>query len=226
MKNTKSLIVFLLILAVVIAIAGFVRLRNQKIVSQLELQLPATSNIASRVQTTNQYLAPSARPLFGKASLSEEEKRILYKPFENLYGFQEAGIGMVKVFDEYKTTPKAYKVGMICLKHRLTRAEVMELISTPPNEDRVVYTNLVDVTYRFGINKGLIFRFDIKGNLLNTEGDGVHSWYEFPPLEEVKSDTSIEPPEPPPRPAIYRIIDEKIRADILKQSTPARGATP
>jgi len=220
MRNTKSFIVFILILAVV-AIAGFVMVRNQLLVSQPELQQKPATKVGSSGQTTNRNPAtPSSRPLYGKTSLSEEEKRILCKPFEDLYVNVKTDRGAGKFIDERKTVPKAYKVGMICLKHRLTRTEVMELISTPPAETSIVSTNLMDVDYQIGGCKRLIFKFDEKGNIKSVEGDGVHSLYEFPPLEAVTSDTSIEPPEPLPRSAIYRIIDEKVRADILKQSTP------
>ncbi len=170
---------------------------------------------APRVQTTNQNLSTSSRPLYGKASLSEEEKRILYKPFEDLCVIVETGMGPVKHFNEWKTGPKAYKVGMMCLEHRLTRTEVLELISTPPTEDRIVFPNRVDVGYQFRIHKQLLFSFDEKGNLKNAEGEGISLWYKFPSLKDVASDTSIEPP---PASAIYRFYEAQARKPSSRES--------
>jgi len=181
------------------------------------------NNNNSTVLTNQRNIHASSRQLYGKASLTEEEKRILYKPFEDLCVIVEAGIGPVKHFNEWKTGPKAYKVGMICLKHRLTRAEVLELISTPPTEDRVVFTNRVVVGYRFGFQKELRFGFDKKGILTDAEGEGESIWYKFPSLKDVTTDTSIEPP---PTSAIYRFYEEQARVELLKLSTPVKEPTP
>lgn len=144
MKLTKLTII---ILAAVAVVVGFVWLR---------------------------HLQPTPRSLYGKASLSEDEKRILYRPFE----------------DRFKTwyPGKDYKIGIICLKHRLTRAEVLELIAEPPYEPR----DYKYLFYRTGPNGLFSLEFDENGNLKKAEV--VDSRYQLPPLESVTPDTPIEPP--------------------------------
>ena len=138
--------------------------------------------------------APS-RPLYGIASLSEEEKRILYKPFEGMFVRGEGAFGTM-IPDARKTMPRAYRVGMICLKHRLNWSEVQELIMGKVPASRSRPTECAWFTLPVAVpGVELLFDFDPKGDLKQVSIP--HTWYHFPRLEDVTPDTSIEPPPKP-----------------------------
>ena len=80
-----------------------------------------------------------------------------------------------------------YRVGMICLKHRLTRSEVMEALSESPVKP--IHNGYLD--YQTSIGHLLTFKFDASGNLLLVR---THERFEFPSLESVLPDTPIDPP--------------------------------
>ena len=115
------------------------------------------------------------RSLYGKASLSREETRILYKPFDP------------DLRNSRHNNPKAWSVAIICMKHRLTCNEIMDLIASPPDSDGLVETERV-VVYKFAIQGALQFYFDLNGILKDVRG-----FEELPHMEAVTPDTPIEP---------------------------------
>lgn len=149
---------------------------------------PVTNNPHSvQAPQTN---SPASCPLYGKASLSEEERRILYKPFDGMEGKTDTG---APILDWRRSLPKAYQLGMVCLKHRLNYSEVNELIVRnvtprllfPPEKTRI------NITISFSALLG--FDFDEKGDLQKVQIYGIE-YHKLPPLEAVTSNTPIEPP--------------------------------
>ena len=201
MKNWRPIVVFVVALMAVVVIVGYVLFRRQSPVPREELKTPPAIVATPTVKSTEIKRAENARLLYGKASLCEEEKQILYKPF----------YGRAVPFNENKSVPQAYRVGMICLKHRLSMPEIEEVqqattgdIPAPVKSWPGEYVLWV----RCGLYKALVFAFDENGRLKKIDTTGT--WYKFPPLEAVKPDTSIEPPPMPEIPVRERELFNKI----------------
>ena len=177
MKDKKSIQV--LVAFALAALIAFVWWRNETSVSPREGQHSETNVISNR-QTAKQTEFGVSRPLYGETSLSEDEKRILHKPFADC--------------GKYWCGARIYRVGMICLKHRLSRVETMKLLDEPPlnSEDRL------HLSYRTGVGRLLELHFEENGNLKDVEAIGRD--YDFPPLESVTPNTPIEPTPLPPSP--------------------------
>jgi len=196
--QSKRVIGFFLILVAVSA-GMVVWFQSRRSDSLRELRQPAGESGVSTILTNGATSLVGSRALYGKASLSKEEKRILYKSFKDMYGvFTDAEGRERKILNERKTTPQAYRIGMICLKHRLNWSEVQEmihLITGEPIPPRPEPPNDNSQFLELGFNKYLIFQFDAVGSLTGVWTPP--SWYKFPPLEEVMPDTPIEPPSKP-----------------------------
>ena len=170
MSSIKRVVAVLLFSSV--AIVGLLMYRNRTMAPR-DVQQRSTTNAASEFRVAQENQREVSRPLYGKASLTAEEKRILHKPFDNCF--------------RYWCGSNIYLVGMICMKHRLSREEIMELIKESPVEP------LEDVylSYRTGIGQLITFTFGQDGNL--QKAVTVGSKYQFPPLETVTHETAIEP---------------------------------
>ena len=121
-----------------------------------------------------------SQPLYGRESLSKEEKLILTNPFVD--------------YRQHNYDRKAYKVAMICLKHRLTLSEVQKAITGPVQIRKREDTGGCDLIFMYWGEK-LKFYFDSSGHL-----DEVYyhaDRYRLPPIEFITPDTPIEVPPLP-----------------------------
>ena len=166
----------LVMLAGVVAVLGIIFMRGQRPAAQREgASAPATNvDVVVSSAPTN-----DVRSHHGKDSLTEKERKIIHKAFEEIH-----------VYGIYE---RAYRVGMICLKRRLNYWEVRELI-----EGKIVPRTSLPVEgervgYYFPFSHSLGLWFDKDGNLQRVKMYG-DSRYDFPPLESVTPGTSIEPP--------------------------------
>ena len=123
--------------------------------------------------------------LYGKASLSKEEKQILNRPFED--------------YRNHDYRRKAYKIAMICLKHRLSFSEVKEMVQEPGGVRVHPDTGESALHYRFSLNWDgwLIFEFDSNGN--HTGVCFKNRPYPLPPIGFITCDTPVEAPPLPYR---------------------------
>jgi len=184
MKLTKPLI----LLVPVAAIIGAVVWRWSRPVGNQPITggSPSMTSNQPSVQLAKTKGSDSMNPQFGIASLSEAEKKILHDPFPDRSGRAQ--------YDRV-----AYEVGIICLKHRLSYDEVVELIKSPrspPNPVRPSDT-VIGASYVYGFSQALGFMFDRKGKLKAVEGDSG-GMYKLPPLESVTHDTPLEPEQRKP----------------------------
>ena len=147
------------------------------------------------------------RPLYGKASLSKEEKLILAKPFED--------------YRHHNYERKAYTVAMICLKHHLTIPEVNELITGQVDARQ---GNSTEFRYGPGPERQLFFDFDDKGKLLSIDlGRGQ---FRLPPLELVTKDAPIESPPLPRMNDFYTKAAIDLQASRERQAVVRTDAFP
>jgi hypothetical protein len=198
MTYSRRLIALLLVSGMLFIVA-VMRFESPNSNSSQGLPRLAATNIFSNVQTSLTSPQVGPRPLYGKNSLSIQEKQVLYKPFEDMYVLMQGGAGPHTVMDERKTVPQAYRVGMICLKHRLNLSEVQEmilLIQGKAPSPQVVGPDEIWQHWGIGFHMRLTFRFDKKGNLESVDAP-PEVWYKFPPMEEVVLDTPIDPPPKP-----------------------------
>jgi len=105
--------------------------------------------------------------IFGKASLSEAEKETLRKRLPR----DEKG---------------AYEKGIICLKHRLSKIEILELIR-PANLQRTTETGTT-IAYQVDSSVLLVFKFDKNDNL--KEAKLANTRIQLPSLESVSTNTT------------------------------------
>ena len=206
MKRSRAAFVFTTILILtLLGVAGFVWLRNWAPVSRAGLQQYTSTNLNSGFQAYPGSPQNSSRQLYGKDSLSSEEKRILFTTATEACGI-------------LKWHCIAYKVGMICLKHHLTKSEIGELFV-----GQVVHGAHVDDIGRDLVKVRLCsppsmlllyFRFDSKGS--NGEISYIFGgeWYYLPPIDSV---TPVAPIELPPLPD-ERIIFSDAAQAVLRQS--------
>ena len=172
MKFLKTIGWTAFILALAAVIAGYLWSSGRTAISQHPM-----TNTLNRHRISQQDEVMTTRPLYGKTALSKEEKRILYKPFPEIRNAENIS--------------KAWMIAMICMKHRLTCAEVRELIASPPfgyGSDE----SGSSLSYLYGKEGVLQFSFDKNGKL-----EKVHGISELPPMESVSTDTPIEPPSLP-----------------------------
>ena len=198
MKNTGTFAVVGFIVVVAIAISGYIWLRNPAPASQSDPKPRPNASNASNTQTNQTDLTATLSHLYGKASLSVEEQRILYEAFPKVSG----------QLVEPKTLPRAYRIGMICLKHRLRLPEVQEVKHLTTGDTSAPYmpwAGTYIIALRIGFGKCLDCFFDEKGNLEKILATGA--WYQFPPPEQVTTNTSIDPP---PLPASWKEAGAKI----------------
>ena len=144
-------------------------------------------NEVPTIPVNQEDIAPHSRSTYGKISLSEAEKGMLYKAFPDP---RDGG-----------NIRKAWTVAIICMKHRLNRSEIKELIAHPPDDDRFVASlGKAYLGYNLGMHSTLDFTFDEDGNLTRVYAVGVP--YKLPPMELVTPDTPTElPPLPSENPA-------------------------
>lgn len=182
MKNLGNLKSTILVLAVLAGVGSYFWLASPPSVYR-QTGIHQQSKSTLRVDSTNGSPLKSSHPKYGKASLSEEEKRILSEPFAKV---------TPSLFDGPRNAPNAYRKGMICLKHRLNYWEVNELVGG----NNATLSNLplqgVGINYEFGFGQLLEFDFDERGGLRSVQPLG--SGYRLPSPEDVRPDTPIEPP--------------------------------
>jgi len=174
MKHVKIIAVFTILFT---AATVSIWYRNRTVVLRRELQQHPVTKLVTSSQTSQRNPPAAPHLLYGKASLSKDEKRILYQPF--------------KGFMKRPYRGQDYKVGMICLKHRLTRDEVTKLIGETPHKSELPEL----LIYNTCIASAITFRFDKRENLLDVRTTG--SQYQLPPLESVTPDTPIDLPPLP-----------------------------
>jgi len=127
-----------------------------------------------------------SRPPYGKDSLSEEEKRILINSPEDCL---ESGCWR-----------RAYKVGMICLKHHLSVSEVDGLMP-----GQITYRHpcndtggeCVDLMFCPTLCYPLDFEFDAEGKIVRVSHMVGGVSRRLPPLESITPDAPIELPPIP-----------------------------
>ena len=122
-----------------------------------------------------------SRPLYGKASLSEEEKRIL-----SMITADCEKKGFIHV---------AHSIGMICLKHRLTSSEIDRLFP-----EWVPHKRLCVCRSPFLL---LFFNFDAQGNIVSIYYVDSGRSHSLPPLESVTTDAPIDLPPLPRKNGFY-----------------------
>ena len=192
----SKFVAFIVTTAAVVIVGASIWFRNHTSDVRKEFrQASKTNSTPTSQQSTRTHALLVSRPLYGEASLSEEERRILYKPFDGMVIRGEGDFGTM-IPDARKTMPRAYRVGMICLKHRLNWSEVQSLITGKASASR----NLSVPGYWFHLpvaapGVSLYFEFDQNRNLKQVSIPDT--WYQFPRLEDVTPDTSIEPPPKP-----------------------------
>ena len=110
---------------------------------------------------------------------------------------------------------------MICLKHRLTIAEVKKLVARPEFIRERPDTGECDLEFQFqfGSDGRMIFYFDKAGNL--TEVSYMCLQYHLPPMKFITPDAPIEPPPLPystdPRSKLTRKVasERSLPADFV-----------
>ena len=186
--TTRKAVTVTVLIVVIGVITGVIALRNR----QFHLPAPptcSTNRVVSAVKVTEKRKVALTKPLYGMASLSNEEREILRRSFQNAYvvtpDFEFPRL------DGLKASHDAYRMGIICLKHRLNRSEVLQLITAK----RLVKPALKAVYYYIGPDCLFMIDFTKEGGIKSVLMD--HAWYKFPALEDVTPDTSIEPPPIP-----------------------------
>jgi hypothetical protein len=190
MGRLKTLVAVVITVIVVVAPA-VIYLRNQSLNSQATRTASVTTSVVGAVEVTQKSKVATAKPLYGMTSLNNEEREILRKSFQDDYvvtpDFPTPRLHMAKAAHD------AYRMGIICLKHRLNRSEVSKLIT-----DRRLPSDTADpqVLY-YQIGPGTLFQieFTAEGSIKCVQM--AFAWYKFPALEDVTPDTPIEPPPMP-----------------------------
>ena len=175
-KHSLSVLFFMLILTGLIIIFGYIWLYDQEIVSRPAIPEHHLPNTLSKVLPPKEHTVGYTHLLYGKASLSDQEKQVLSKLIE----------GNRTVVNHRE----AYTIAMICMKHRLTWFEIKEMVT---GEKVSSLGSSLSISCKSGGYTG--FHFDNKGTLINAIA--VESPYMLPPLESVSPGTPITlPPFP------------------------------
>ena len=186
MNHRKTILFYISILIVVASVVDFVWLRNRIPVSLPELQQHPKTNLDFAVFITPRNSPTISRPFYGKAFLSEDEKQILSK--------------ITTDCGSKRCDRLAYRVGMICLKHRLASSEIDELfagkvVHAEPRADTGV--EHVSIKLCPPPCRPLVFEYDAKGNIVRSLYMLNGVWHYLPPLESVTPDAPIELPPLP-----------------------------
>jgi len=192
MKRSRAALLTTSIL-IAISITGLVWFRNQPVLRSTS-QPNGRANTAAGVQPSQDSRRTGLRPLYGKDSLSPEEKQILNESFDGMWIC--LGDEGTLILDASRAMPRCYQIGMICLKRRLNRSEVLKLVTAKPDPSPVPHLQAGIVYYQMGPDTLFQIEFTREGSIEKVQLN--HAWFKFPALEDVKPDTPIDPPPRPP----------------------------